>query len=399
MSGKGKRYRAAIRRGLARGLERAWVPLLPADLERTCSWLVNLTSAERSLWVRNTRRAGHPQLVSHLIEKSYAARLTQPSAALCLARVAVETAEALDLGAEWADLLADLRAQAWGNLANGYRLTVDLPNAEEAWKRADENLTGGSGDNLLRAALARYKGHLRRAQSRFPEAIVLLEQSVALSRRMRDPHAAGKTSLDLAATHFYAGDTKAALAQVPLAAQQLDTLAEPEMGLALIHNTLFFLEADKQEHLALALVDRADPWYDELESPLLGYRAGWLRGRLHLALGHFRTAVNHLERARRGFVAAGQAYDAALTGFDLGMAWTHLGGHFRVAHMAQEMYSVFAAKEIPREAAATLLLFADAAKQQRLNVAMMRQLAQRLEPLRRPGARPEPAAAEGGELS
>ncbi len=205
--------------------------------------------------------------------------------------------------------------------------------------------------------------------------------------------------MELAITHFYAGDAKAALAQVPLAAQQLDTLAEPEMGLALIHNTLFFLEADHQEQLALALVDRADPWYRELDSPLLGHRAGWLRGRLHLALGHYRTATAYLEVARRGFVAAGQPYDAALTGFDLGLAWTHLGGHYRVAHMAQEMHSVFVAQEIPREAAATLLLFADAAKQQRLNLTLMRQLAQKLEPLRRPGARPEPTPADNGELS
>ncbi len=236
-------------------------------------------------------------------------------------------------------------------------------------------------------------------QRRLGEAVGLYEEAVRLANRVADKHMCGKTSLDLAVAHFYEGSVKKALGQVPLAAQQIDTLAEPEMGLALIHNTLFFLEADKQEQLALGLVDRADCWYAELDSPLLGHRAGWLRGRLHLSLGHYRTAINHLELARRGFVACGQAYDAALTGFDLGMAWIAVGGHFRVAHMAREMYSVFTAHEIPREAAATLVLFADAAKQQRLTVAMLRQLAQKLEPLRRPGARPEPAPAESGELS
>ncbi len=398
MAGKRKQYRAAIRRGLAGALERAWAPLPPEDLERRCAWLLQLPAQKRGLWVRNSQRAAHPDILRHLISRSYELRLNDPAESLRVGQAAVEAAAALDLGAEWRELLSDLRAQAWGNLANGYRLLEDCEAAEGAWKLADTFLEAGSGDCALAADLLRKKGAFRCHQRRLAEAVALQERATALSERVDDLHVAGKSRLDLAITHFYAGDPTAALAQVPLAAQQIDSLAEPEMGLALIHNTLLFLEADKQAQLALGLVDRADCWYAELKSPLLGHRAGWLRGRLHLSLGHYRTAINHLELARRGFVAAGQAYDAALTGFDLGMAWIAVGGHFRVARMAQEMYSVFTAQEIPREAAATLLLFADAAKQQRLNLAMMRQLAEKLEPLRRPGFRPEPAPAESGDL-
>ena len=399
MPGNRAPYRNALRRGLANALTRAWIPLSPEDLERRCSWLLKLKTGERSLWVRNSRRAAHPDVLRELVSKSYELRLTHPFEALEIAQAAVETAEALDLGSGWTEFLRDLQAQAWGNLANAYRLVGDPKAAERAWQPAEARFAAGSGDPILAGDLASKKGVFLRSLGKFEEAVSLLSNAITFREQVVEMHAAGRARVDLAITHFYAGDAKAALAQVPLAAQQLDTLAEPEMGLALIHNTLFFLEADHQEQLALALVDRADPWYRELDSPLLGHRAGWLRGRLHLALGHYRTATAYLEVARRGFVAAGQPYDAALTGFDLGLAWTHLGGHYRVAHMAQEMYSVLVAQEIPREAAATLLLFADAAKQQRLNLALMRQLAQKLEPLRRPGARPEPTPAENGELS
>lgn len=367
---------------------RAWPPLAPEELEARCQWVLNLKPAERRLRVRNSARVKHPDVVCRLIATSYELRLSDPAEAVRVAQAAVDAAEVMELGSKWLRWLGDLRARAWGNLANCFRLVDDVQQAEGAWRHADARLKAGSGDKLLAADLMLKQATLRQAQRRLSEAASLYARATELAAKARDHHLAGKSGLGLAITHFYAGDAKQALTTATQAAQQIDFRREPEMALALLHNTLFFLEADQQHQLALALVGRIEPWYRELESDLLGYRADWLRGRVHSALGHFKTATNYFERARRGFLSAGQVYDAALAGFDLALAWMNVGAHYRVQRLAQEMYAVFTAKEIPREAAATLIVFADAARQQRLNLALMRKLASQLEPLRRSGARP-----------
>lgn len=378
----------------ARELRRAWAPLLPEELEARCAWVLNLRPSKRGLRVRNSRHAKHSDVVCGLLARSYELRLSDPAEARRVAQAAVDTAEAMELGSRWKPWLADLRAQAWGDLANCFRLIEDLEQAEKAWGRAATLLAAGSGDKRLAADLAWKKAALRRTQGRLSEAVELYGLAADLADKARDYDVAGKSRLGLSITHFYAGDVKQALSAVFRAAQQIDFRREPEMGLTLLHNMLAFLEADGKQALALRLVDRIELWYRELGSDLLGYRANWLRGRLHAALGHYKTATNYFELARRGFLAAGQIYDAALTGFDLALAWMNVGAFYRVERLAQEMYSVFTAKEIPREAAATLIVFADAARQQRLDLALMRRLASQLEPLRRPGARqaaePEP---------
>lgn len=371
-----------------RALARAWAPLSPAVLERACTWILGLDPGERPLRARNSPRARHPDLVCRLIATSYELRLTDPAEALRVARAAVDVAEALEPRPGSARWLADLRANAWGNLANCCRLVDDHVQAEEAWNRADSLLEAGSRDKVLAGMLMLWKATLRQAQRRLTEAVALFGRAADLADKAQNGHVAAKCRLGLAISHFYSGDAKQALAVATQAAEKLDLRREPEMGLALFHNTLFFMEAERQHRLALALAERIEPWYRELGSDLLGYRASWLRGRLHFALGHFKTAAHHFEIARRGFLSAGQLYDAALTGFDLAFAWVSVGAHHQVQHLAMEMYPVFAAREIPREAAATLIAFADAARQQRLNVALMRKLASQLELLRRPGGLP-----------
>lgn len=370
----------------ARGsLERSWKPLSPEDLERICLSLLKLSPGQRSLWVRNSRRAAHPDVPRQLVAKSYGLRLTDPVEALLVGQAAVEAASALDLGAAWAGLLSDLRAQAWGNLANCYRLVENLRQAEDAWRQADEFLEIGSGNKALAADLARKKGELRLAQTRFGEAIGLQEKAVALQQEAGELSSRAKTQVGLAVTHYYAGQVDQALEVLPLAAQHLDVRREPEMGFAYVHNLLLFLEAAGDFPCALRLSLRAERQYQELASPLVLLRGWWLRGRLLLGVGDWRGARPFLELARRGFLERELLYDAALAGFDLALAWTHQNERFRVQRLACEMFEVFRSQQIPREAAAALQLFAEAAKAWKADLALMRRLAADLEPLRRPG--------------
>lgn len=383
-----EKYNAAFRVALERALKHAWVPLSPEDLATRCSWVLTLKESGRQLRLRNARQSQHPGVAAEFVERSYALRHTDPQTSMCLGRVAVDAAEALHLGQDWAELTADLQAQAWGNLANCYRLTGQFAEAAEAWEQSDAALARGTGDPLLQADLARKQGNFRRAEGRYEDSSLALARAAELFRRCGEGHASGKSQLDLAVTHFYADDPKQALAAGKKAAKLIDIQAEPEMGLALYHNTLFFLEADGQHEMAFIVSGRIAWWYEVLESPLLAARYQWLRGRLAFAAGATEAAARHADEARRSLLAEGQIFDAALAGFDTCLAMLKNGAFLAVQRLAQEMYGVFTSKDLPREAHAALLLFADAARSGRATVSLAERVAGELVPLRRPGYRP-----------
>lgn len=327
-------------------------------------------------------------MILSLVERSYALRFDNPREGLRVAEAAVGAAEAVDLGPEWASLAADLRAEAWGNLANSHRLVENFTAAEEAWQRSFENLDLGSGDPRLRAELLRRRGFFRHLQRRHEIAHDELSSAASIFDRLRDAHSAGKSRMALAWAYYTAGSVKKALEVAPEAAKQLDGFREPELGFMHLHNTLFYLEADDQKLMALRLSERLEGHYQELGSTLVTARGSVLRGQLYAGFEAWKLAAPLFDRARRGFLQLGLTYDAALAGFDLALAWMHSGGFGRVQKLAAEMYDVFTAREIPREAAAALLLFANAARCHQADLRLLLRVKAALDPLRPSQAAP-----------
>ena len=388
-----EKYRVAFHAALERTLKNAWVPLPPVDLERRCDWLLSLNPRGRELRARNAPEKLHPQVVSELISRSYELRMVDPRESLEYGQVAVDAARALQLGCAGQELAEDLRAEAWGNLANCLRLVDNIDAANEAWPNAAAHASCGSGDPLLAAHLALKEAVLRRVERRLCDAAALQTRAAALFARCGDGPAAGKSHLELAITHFHAEAPKQALAAAKQAAGLLDMVAEPEMALALYHNTLFFLEADGEYEMAFIVSGRIRWWYEVMESPLLLARYQWLRGRLALAAGATQTAANCADEARRTLLAEGQLFDAALAGFDACLAMLKNGSFLPAQRLATEMYTVFTSKDLPREAHAALLLFADAARSGSITVALADKVAGELLPVRKPGFKPASASA------
>lgn len=387
--------RRMVRRVVKDTLEKHWVPLAPEDLAARCGWVLSLEEGKRNLRVRNRTEMERPEVASRLVAMSYELRHADPAESLRIAVAAVDAAENLPLPAELRFLLPDFQAQAWGNLANCQRLAEAYDEAEVSWATAEERLKASTGDLQLRARLRKLKAALRRDQTRFGEAHTLYLEAAELNEKIENRPEAGKDRLGLAINHFYAGNTTAALDEALRAGKLINPREEPEMALALYHNTLLFFEDAGQYFMAEMVFPAVEGWYGELGSPLTMYRAYWLKCRLHLAQNHPKTALRYGEWSRRGFLAEGQAYDAALCGFDVAFARMQLGGFQQVQKMAEQMYPVFTSKGIPREAAATLLLFADAARRGQLSLAVMRRWAAELKPLRRPGGAPASAQPAG----
>lgn len=382
---------AAVRQTVTKFLERSWAPLPPEDLARRCSWVLRLPARERPLKVRNRPEMSRPEIVSALVRLSYELRHADSAESLRIARAAVEAAENLPLPASLTFLLPDFQAQAWCNLANCLRVTEDYDEAAAAWGTAEAHLDCGTGDPLLHADYALKKAEFLRSQQQFDEARRHYLSSARINERCAELQQAAKSRLGLAVNSFYSGNTLEALQEIPRAAKWLDADHEPEIFLALYHNALLFFEDLGHVEAALAVLPTVEPWYEELGSKLSVLRARWLRCRLHLAQGLPRAALRCGEAARKGFLELGQPYDAALCGFDVARAWLEVGEHLRVQKLVQEMHGVFTAKNIPREAAACLAVFADATVRGRLDKLLMHRLAAELKPLRRPGAAPKPS--------
>jgi hypothetical protein len=107
---------------------------------------------------------------------------SDPGRAVTSAEAAVEVAEGL--GEEHPVPVAeDLRARAWGALAEARRLAADLDGAEEALRRALEHLGRGTGCRLAKAQVLEIASALREVQGRSCEAARLSRRASRLYRR------------------------------------------------------------------------------------------------------------------------------------------------------------------------------------------------------------------------
>lgn len=385
-------YRRLNRWAIAAAARPEVTALPPLEVERVCDWVVRKLDRGLALYLQNSTRANHRDVVLGLIERSYRLRHDSAEAGLRWAQAAVEVAEGLRLGRHYARLAADLRAQAWGNLANALRIRGSLDDAERAWSESDRHWLCGTEDPLLSADLNAKRGSFLAHRGRFEEAVGAVTIAVLLRDKLNEPHLAAKSRVQLAFFTNRLGRPADAIELSSRAAIDLDYALEPEVGFALVHNSLVYLEADGDLRTAL-LGSRATRWlYDLVGSPLLQHRASWMRGRLTLEDGEPDRAAPELEAARRGFLGLDLPYPAALAGLDLALAYARQSEPLKVIRLAHEMYPVFTSHRIPREAAAVLVLFAKTAKSLHVEAAQIAAWVAELTPLRRAYERGEVAA-------
>lgn len=109
-------------------------------------------------------------------------------------------------------VMEDLRARAWGALADARRGLGDLPGAEQAFASAEKHLLQGTDDLLERARLLEILASLRQDQERCGEAVRLLDRAAAIYRRAGESHLLGRTLLRKGFARLSRGDAGAALA-------------------------------------------------------------------------------------------------------------------------------------------------------------------------------------------
>jgi tetratricopeptide (TPR) repeat protein len=299
--------------------------------------------------------------------------------AVKLAELAVLIAEQLQDDLFAADWLGEIRALAWSHLGNALRAAGDLLGAEKAFSASDR--WWGEAEDALgyEPILLDLKASLRCAQSRFPEAIELLERAIDLYKEgrpeQRDPHQASRSTLKKGLALLQSGETARAVEVLRDATRLLDAAREPRLLLVLKHNLLSCLVRLGRLTEAQAFLPEVRSLGREVGSPLDALRLRWIEGRLALGLGERETAEEALREVRLGLVFREIAFDAALVSLELAALLLESGRTTEVKEMAREMVPIFLSQEIHREALAALAVFQSAALLETATAEMARQVA------------------------
>jgi tetratricopeptide (TPR) repeat protein len=306
------------------------------------------------------------------------------SDALHLADLAVYVADLLPGAAPFEEQwIYQLRSLAWAALANAHRVQGDLSAAERGFEMSDSWWaagTGGPGDALgYEPILLDLKAPLRTAQRRFPEALKLLDQAVALfldgQPEHRDPHLAGRSLISKSAVLIEMGSSESAIEVLKKANGWIDPERDPRLVLCVRHNLADNLSKMGRHAEAADLLPDLRALAATQGSALDRLRLTWVEGRIAAGLGDLDQARRHLTTVRQAFLAERNAFDAALATLDLVVVDLEEGRVAEVQALADEMVTVFQDLNVNREALAALLLFQEAARRETATTALVRETA------------------------
>jgi tetratricopeptide (TPR) repeat protein len=316
-----------------------------------------------------------------LLETSRALRYDDPVGMLQLAALACAVAEGLK-GRRDRRLLCDLRARAWGELANAFRASNDHTRAGFALCCAFDRRRNGSGDPLLLARLAELAAVLSCSRRSFPEAFRLLDLARALYTRYGDAHDVGRILVRKGLYLGRANDPESAIELLASALATIDVRRDPRLVFQTLHNLLLFrveLGSFGQAESQLAAMRRL---YERYAGRIDQMKLTWIEGRIAAGLDQAEVAERIFLRARSEFDAAGLGYHAALISLDLAALQLEQGRTAEVRLLVEETVAAFRAVGVDREAIAALLMLREASEQDKASMELLRSVAsvlQRLE--------------------
>jgi tetratricopeptide (TPR) repeat protein len=317
-------------------------------------------------------------LCQYVIGRSRDAVFDAPEKAVDLAvlavRLSVHLSEAYDRN--W---IYDLRARALAHLGNARRVLGETRSAEDAFRKAWRYLDkSSSGNASIRAELSTMLASLRRAQRRFPEALVLVEAALALHRGANDVKGVGTALLTQAKLLADAGDLETAISTLEECANEINPGAEPRLFAYLRFNLVGCLVLADRFVEAQRLLPEVRALLQAVGQPLDLVRLRWAEGNVALGLGRRGPAEAAFREVQQEFLDRGMGYDAALVSLDLAQVYAQEDAVDELKRLAGELMPVFASRDVHREALVALLLFQKACEEEHMTVTLAREIAAHL---------------------
>lgn len=328
-----------------------------------------------------------------LMERSSALRHDDLPGMLQLADLAREAAERVDPAERGARETADLRARAWAELANAWRASDDLAQAETAMVRALELRAEGTGSEALLARLADLSASLFCDQRRFKEAFAMLDTAHSLYERLGASHDAGRVLVMKGLYTGYSGSAEEGLQILAQGLSAIDRDRDPRLAFHTLHNILLFRVELGEFVEAKRQLNRMRPLYDRHAGPNEWVKLRGIEAKITAGLGDLELAEDLFREASQALDAAGLGYQAAIIALDLAAVCLQLGKKGEVRRLVTDAVATFQSLGVQREATAALLVLNESVQQGRTTLELLTIVSGVLQRLERgPGllVRPDP---------
>jgi tetratricopeptide (TPR) repeat protein len=305
-----------------------------------------------------------------LLARSWAVRFDDAQEMCRLAEAAVEAAARFSPRTHGARPVADLRARAWGELANACRVADRLREAKKAFGQAFAFVQRGTGDPLLRARLLDLEASFFGTLREFASAQGRLDLVPELYRQAGEPHLAGRTLITRAVYVAYSGNPEEALRLIQEGLGLIDPDREPDLVVAALHNQLGHLIDLGQFQKAKRLLFESRERFRSC-GRISGLKLRGLEGQISYGLERWTSAEIAFREVREGFKQAGLVFAHALMCLYLAMTLLRQG---RIDEAEKEVLAaskVFFSLQIHREILGSVLLLKEAAEMRRLTVAIL----------------------------
>lgn len=310
-------------------------------------------------------------LCETLLERSRELRHDDPAGMLRLAELARQAADRVDPSVRGPRETVDLRARAWAELGNAWRVNDDLRQAEAALTGALELRAQGTGSRLLLARLADLSASLLCDQRRFTEGFQMLDTAHTLYLQEGAAHDATRVLLMKGLYLGHTGNPEEGLQVLSQVLGDVDGERDPQMLFQTLHNILLFRVELGELEEAQRQLRRMRPLYERHASPFIWTKLRGIEGKIASGLGDLAKAEQLFRGVRGELDAAGLGYQAALITLDLASVCLRLGRKAEVRRLVTEMVAAFRSLGVEREAMAALLMLDEAVEQDQATLELL----------------------------
>ncbi len=327
--------------------------------------------------------------VELLLRLSFELRYRDPRRMLQLAECAQSRAEQIRKTPYGQGYLSDLKARAWIEVANAYRVNERYSRAEKALAQARLLVEEETPDPLVRARADDVEASLCRDQRNFRKACELLDRAYDTYSKLGERHLAGRVLINKGTiTQILPSQAIEALRQGiglldPGQDPHLLPVAQQALLNALVEN------GSLREAGQLLLESGLRQSFADDPPNLLRLR--WVEAKILLGHGRLEETERAFGEVRTGFQEMGLDYDAALIGLDLAGVLLRQGRKPEAKGLASELYRAFEERGIHREAVRALQFFEIVCVKEVANFRMAEEVRKFLDRLQGdPGLRFEP---------
>jgi tetratricopeptide (TPR) repeat protein len=356
------------------------VPRLERELQEATTDLETLLALPREQRIRRVERARKRfrsgLLARLLIEESRHRVQASPEEAFHLAALA----RLITLRNPQIRRLFDVMVLALAQMGNACRAAGKLLEARDHFGQARQVIQQhGVTDIEILARVDHLEGSLRMDQRQFFQAEEIWVRSTMLYRVIGDKVEMSTVLIQLGRLYFFQDNLDRAIEATSAALKGLPSATEPRLYLCARYNLARYLTEEGQVDAAEELLQADADLYLEFPDAWTQLRLVWLRGKIAARRGDVAAAERAFVEVRDGFLARGNGYDAAMVAIeDHAFLYLRQGRAADVRRLAEEIFPVFQAQDVHREAVAALRLFQEAARQEQVTLQSLRELARYL---------------------